>query len=441
MPQLNLREITNKQVLGLGFFIIIILSIDYLISNTADILQSSITSNFGLAVYSVIAATSIITQFFFMRFIKGSWNSILEKSVFVSQSIINAILIIIIMEIIFFQKYESFFLVLITSFSYLISIFLTGYLAVKFLEWLRINKHYIIFFYFIAVTMFCFNGIVTLIFSDLLIIDKPVNIASTTPVIFDIGFESGTVMSYISTIQTISMNIYFVALWLGTIGILKFNIQKIGRIKFWLIISLPIVYFIGYELSLYQFIYPQNPVTSSISENFLYSILIYTSSFIICGLLFGASFFVMMKYVKNELLEKYLLTTGFGLAIFFISGTATLIQAAYPPFGAPSISFLGVASYFIFIGLYKTALSISHDYKLFRAIEKSIIRDSALLNLIGRSQFELEAKKKVKQITDKFKDTYAEYQIPSEMSDEELREQIAVIEKEFKNRKKTNETD
>jgi hypothetical protein len=268
--------------------------------------------------------------------------------------------------------------------------------------------------------------------------DKPVNINSNTPVIFDIGFENGTTMSYISTIQTISMNIYFIALWLGTIGILKFNIQKIGRIKFWIIISLPIVYFIGYELSLYQYIYPQNPVTSSISENFLYSILIYTSSFIICGLLFGASFFIMMKYVKNESLEKFLLITGIGLALFFISGTATLIQAAYPPFGAPSISFLGMASYFIFIGLYKTALSISHDYKLLRVIEQSIIRDSALLNMMGRAQFELEARKKVKQVTDKFKDTYLKYHIPSEMSDEELKEQIAVIEKEFKNRNNTN---
>ncbi len=142
----------------------------------------------------------------------------------------------------------------------------------------------------------------------------------------------------------------------------------------------------------------------------------------------------MMRYVKNELLEKHLLTTGIGLTIFFISGTATLIQAAYPPFGAPSIAFLGIASYFIFIGLYKSALSISHDYALLKAIEHSIIRDSALLNLIGRSQFELEAKKKVKQVMDKFKDYYAEYEIPTEMSDEEVRGHIAAIAQEIKDK-------
>ncbi len=237
----------NKSMLTLTIFITIILSIDYLVSNTADILQTSITSILGISIFTLFTIASIFTQVIFMRFIKGSWSSLLEKSVFVVQSVINSLLVIIIFEIIFMQRYDSILLIFITSLSYLVSIFLTGYLAIKFLEWLRINKHYIIFFYFIAVTMFCINGIITLVFSDILLLQKPEIITQDLPVIFDIGFENGTAMSYISLVQTISMNIYFVALWLGTIGILKFNIQKIGKIRFWIIVSLPIVYFIGYE--------------------------------------------------------------------------------------------------------------------------------------------------------------------------------------------------
>lgn len=424
----------NKHILRIAFIITIILSIDYLISNTADILQSSIASTLGIGVFTIFAIVSIIGTVVFMRFIKGSWSRRLEISVFVLQSAISFILVLIVFELIFYQRYESILLILITSLSYLISIFITGFLAVKFLEWLRINKHYIIFFYFIAVTMFSFNGIITLIFSDLLLIEKAEIITSESPVIFDIGFESGSFMSYISLIQTISMNIYFVALWVGTIGILKYNIKRIGKVRFWIILTLPIVYFIGYELSIYQFIYPENPVSSSISSNFLYSILIYTSSFIICGILFGTSFFIMMKHVKSEKIEKHLLTTGIGLVIFFISGTATLIQAAYPPFGAPTVAFLGLASYFIFVGLYNSALSISHDYVLLRTIENSLLRDSALLNLLGRSQFEIEAKKKVKQVTDKFKEDYSDFDFTSEMNDEQLREHINLIAEELKNR-------
>lgn len=435
----RLQAPANKHVLSFTIFVVIFLSLDYLVSNTADILQSSITSNLGLLVFIILVICSIFAQYYYMRFISDQKSSLLEKTIMIVQSVINFILLIIVIEIVLFQKYESILLLVIMSLSYILSIFLTGYLAVKFLQWLRINKHYIVLFYFIALTMFCFNGLITLVFSDLLIVEKAAIITAELPVIFEIGFEPGTPMSYISTIQTISMNIYFIALWLGTIGILRYNIQKIGKIKFWIIISLPIVYFIGYELSLYQYIYPQNPVTSSISSNFLYSILIYTSSFIICGLLFGASFFIMMKHVKNDLLEKHLLTTGIGLTIFFISGTATLIQAAYPPYGAPSISFLGIASYFIFIGLYKTALSVSHDYALLRALENSLLKDSALLNLIGRSQFELEAQKKVKLVTDRFKDTYAKYDIPSEMTDDELKTHIEAIKQEIKNNRSTNE--
>ena len=424
----------NKHILRVAVLITVVLSLDYLISNTADILQSSIASTLGIIVFTIFAIVSITGTIVFMRFIKGSWSRRLEISIFVLQSVISFILVLIVFELIFYQRYESFLLILITSLSYLISIVITGFLAVKFLEWLRINKHYIVFFYFIAVTMFSFNGIVTLIFSDLLLIEKAEIITSESPVIFDIGFESGSFMSYISLIQTISMNIYFVALWVGTIGILKYNIKRIGKVRFWIILTLPIVYFIGYELSIYQFIYPENPVSSSISSNFLYSILIYTSSFIICGILFGTSFFIMMKHVKSEKIEKHLLTTGIGLVIFFISGTATLIQAAYPPFGAPTVAFLGLASYFIFVGLYNSALSISHDYVLLRTIENSLLRDSALLNLLGRSQFEIEAKKKVKQVTDKFKEDYSDFDFTSEMNDEQLREHINLIAEELKNR-------
>ena len=143
---------------------------------------------------------------------------------------------------------------------------------------------------------------------------------------------------------------------------------------------------------------------------------------------FGVSFFILRSHVKNEALRKYLETTGIGLIIFFFSGTATLIQAAYPPYGAPSIAFLGLATYFIFIGLYKSALSISHDHALFKTIENSIIKDSHLLNLIGKSQFELEAFKKVKSISEKFKDYNATHELASEMSDEEITKHIKAIE-------------
>jgi hypothetical protein len=434
----GLQDSPSKHVLSFTIFVTIILSIDYLISNTADILQPFITLNFGIYGFIILASCSIFAQFYYMRFIKDQESSFLEKAILIIQSVINSILVFIIIEIVLFQKYESILLLAIMSLSYLVSVFLTGYLAAKFLQWLRINKHYIVFFYFIAVTMFCFNGIVTLIFSDVLILNKTEIITAGLPVIFDIGFETTSIMSYISLVQTVSMNIYFIALWFGTIGILKFNIRRLGKVRFWLIVSLPLVYFIGYELTIYQYIYPNNPVTSSISSNFLYSILIYTSSFIICGILFGTSFFIIMKYVKNKVLEKHLMTTGIGLIIFFISGTATLIQAAYPPFGAPSIAFLGIASYFIFVGLYKSALSVSHDYALLKAIERSILKDSALLNLIGRAQFELEAQKKVKKVTERFKDMYEDYEVETEMSKEEVKKHIDFILEEFKGKHNTN---
>jgi hypothetical protein len=47
----------------------------------------------------------------------------------------------------------------------------------------------------------------------------------------------------------------------------------------------------------------------------------------------------------------------------------------------------------------------------------------------------LEAKKKVKQVTDKFKDEYSDFDFTSEMNDEQLREHINLIALELKDRR------
>ena len=76
----------------------------------------------------------------------------------------------------------------------------------------------------------------------------------------------------------------------------------------------------------------------------------------------------------------------------------------------------------------KRPTAFSFHFALSKIIENSIIKDSHLLNLIGKSQFELEAFKKVKSISEKFKDYNATHELASEMSDEEITKHIKAIE-------------
>jgi signal transduction histidine kinase len=69
--------------------------------------------------------------------------------------------------------------------------------------------------------------------------------------------------------------------------------------------------------------------------------------------------------------------------------------ASYPPFGLASVSFVGLSSYLILMGIYSSTISMSEDVKLRQAIRKSAVDESKLLVSTGAGQMEQKIEKKV----------------------------------------------
>jgi hypothetical protein len=108
-------------------------------------------------------------------------------------------------------------------------------------------------------------------------------------VIFDLGFESGTLISTVITSQSYSFSVYILT-WGGTIMILRHNIQRIGKVKFWILVLLPIVGFMSYFVTLYQVLYPESTVTQALSENFAIPIILGSAAVSALGIFFGWGF-------------------------------------------------------------------------------------------------------------------------------------------------------
>ena len=85
-----------------------------------------------------------------------------------------------------------------------------------------------------------------------------------------------------------------------------------------------------------------------------------------------------------------------------------LISAPYPPFGLPTISFMGLSSYLILIGIYSSAISISDNINLCKSIRKITKQQSDLLSGIGTSQMQKELEKRVMKIVMETSDTMTE---------------------------------
>ena len=137
--------------------------------------------------------------------------------------------------------------------------------------------------------------------------------------------------------------------------------KRINKFVFWVVVILPLVFFISrYELALYYFVNDQGvDVLASInlsSDIYGYKTLenILNLNLQLGGAFFGIAFFtIASKLTGRGQQRKALILTGIGIMFLFASkDISTLIISSYPPLGAVSIAFVGLASYMVYLGIY-----------------------------------------------------------------------------------------
>jgi hypothetical protein len=397
----------NKKFFVVFLVVYIALLIDVSIGNTADIIVEYTTSIWGITLFVIIAVIYAIGQFIILEMVKVKskasplQSNNINKTVSIVQYILIAIMAFVTLQIIFSSFYYTKLLISAVALSYGLAAFLMGFLAFKLFSWFIANRNLAVLLYALAAAMIIVNAVDSLVYFDVVLLAKPETVTAQSEVIFEVGFEPGTAMSVVSIVQTISYVAYFLLTWGGTIMLLRYNIKRIGRAKFWPLVTLPIVYFMSYYIITFQVTNPTSPVTEALSSNFLIPILLGTYAIAICGILFGIGFFSVARSVTqyHHLIKDFLLIAGYGFALFFTAAQATVLQAGYPPFGLANVSSVGLASFLILSGLYQAAIAMSHDMNLRRSVRKSSIDESKLLDAIGLAQMQEEIKKKVMKIT------------------------------------------
>ena len=90
------------------------------------------------------------------------------------------------------------------------------------------------------------------------------------------------------------------------------------------------------------------------------------------GLLFGIAFWMVGRSVSDEGISDYMKLSAIGIMLLSISNQdAGLYLLPYPPFGLPTITFVGLSSYLLYVGIYYSSLSISINTEL-RKISKAL---------------------------------------------------------------------
>jgi hypothetical protein len=239
----------------------------------------------------------------------------------------------------------------------------------------------------------------------------------------------------LNNIYRISSFMSFISLWITTAILMNsYRERLINAILYWVVLSLPLVYFI---LSYFnQLIF--GGILVSYLEFDPVSVSIIVGAFIalskpIGGLLFGVVFWNISRsigYEKN--IKTYMIISGWGILLIFSSNqAATQIVSPYPPFGLATITILLSASFLMLLGIYNSATLVSANNELRRSIHKHAM-ESKLLGAIGHAEMEKEIQKTVEQVNKDKHDLEKDLQEPVELDEMELEKYMKFVIDEVK---------
>jgi hypothetical protein len=316
------------------------------------------------------------------------------------------------------------FLQVVVWINYLFVIALLGFLSLRFLSWFKSNHNLVMLAYSLAIMMISINVGFTVLYVTDELTGKPTNIQSElTPLapyssvynVFNSGYAITSVMSFILT-------------WIATVLLLHSYSKRLGRAKYWILVSIPLVYF----LSQFQPLFLDVLTPFRLSEPVLFGVvytLFFSATVPAGGILFGIAFWsVARKMVLNKV-KQYMMISAYGMMLLFSSNQAAgLVLAPYPPFGLVTVAFFGLASYLIFLGIYSSAISVAEDSTLRQSIRRFAIKELKLLDSIGTAEMEREIQRKVVVFTKRNQEQMLEETgIASSLTEQDVKEYLELV--------------
>lgn len=382
---------------------------DVILNYVAEFIEPFLISLPSIILFTIMVGICSFGAYFLLKFVREKSKSVVSKdpylkvistTVMAVQFLLIALVIFLLFEILFTSQYDTPLFVATALISEIVALGLLGLFAQRFLSWFILNRQStVVLIYGLSFAVAAFSLAVIVIYDVTYLPQKDPHITPQTGVVFPNTLEPGSLLDILFSIYTFLNMISFGLLILGTAILLFHYSKKIGQVKFWVIILLPLVYFISSSVENLK-IYA--PTTDAQWFNwYLFSSLNSTAG----GILFGVAFWTIGKtFNQNSVVKDYLKFAAFGFVLLFISTQASPSGAPYPPYGIITMTFLPLSSHMIFLGLYSTAISISQDIQLRQSIKKVATQDSNLLSSIGTAHMEQEIQRKI----DRFKDVVQE---------------------------------
>jgi hypothetical protein len=305
----------------------------------------------------------------------------------------------IVLQITISKYYNTIFLLLVLVVTNSITIIAMVSIAIKFLSWYKNRRNLTILVFAAMSCTIGISALLTILFMGTILISQPDKIDPGYDVVLPV-IEQGSTLSVLNYLYYYLSILSFLVTWIMTSLLLKDYSSKLGKFRYWALLSLPLVFYLS-QLSVTQFglFYPEEEAEQySFQLSFIF---LYTLSSLMGGILFSVPFFLVLRKMNTATpLQNYLRVLAYGLVLFFAAGSATVYHTPYPPFGLSTVSMIGPSSYMIAIGIYYSARLVARN----RTIEKQMRTSekySQFFSSIGSAEMEKAMTEIIEQIRKK----------------------------------------
>jgi hypothetical protein len=344
----------------------------------------------------------------YLKEIEVKYKKYFFISIFIVYSILSLTFIITTTQIAFFKSYTNIVFYLTSYISFISTLGILSILSFNFYRWYLKGKNNFILLYGVLFSLYCITLLLALIYLISGLATHPSTINYTSPRELRGGTFSINIVfqNHVALVYDIFFIMSFLLGWLLTVYMLKQYSRRIGKYKFWILVSIPLFfYLIRYEGIILTYFNLDNlislPVLGIIYPSI--KVALYTaflnSNIQITGIFFGFSFVPIFLKLKNSLLQNYMIITIIGIMILFASRDFySIFLNSIPPNGTITISFMPIGAFMLFTGVISFLKLAARDKEFYRDLIIRIESDISLIKNIVLTEKETEISNKIKPL-------------------------------------------
>ncbi len=316
----------------------------------------------------------------------------------VTELVLVCIMIMLIQPTIALKSYSILSLLAAVYISHISGLFFLLMLVLTLVNWIMTKRDKILTLYTLSFSLTAVAIMTSLIYSTYVLSNQPSNIRPSSFHHSLLNLPRGEQSLYFGSALDIISILSFVSVWIASSVLMSTYSKRIGKIRYWIIISIPLIYFIfPFEKNVVD-IFQSLAVSSPVFYGVL-NVTIFSATKQIGALFFSLVFLASSALVTKNEMQKYLLISAIGIAMLYGAiEIDTLVFATYPPFGVVTISFIPMGSYLVFYGIVLSARLVAHDKELRSEFYKTAMSQLKLLKAIGVTEMEKELIRSYKSV-------------------------------------------